>query len=71
MDGRYFFGDYAANTVWSLLMIDGRAYCQIDHTPELVSPETPIQGLTGFTQDSAGEMYLFDIFGNIYKVEKA
>jgi len=71
MDGRYFFGDYPTNSVWSLLMIDGRAYCQIDHGPELVSPETPIQGLTGFAQGNDGEMFLFDIFGNIYRIEKA
>lgn len=71
MQGRYFFGDYVTSTVWSLLMIDGRAYCQIDHTPELVSPETPIQGLTGFAQGKDGELYLFDIFGNIYRIEAA
>ncbi|MDX2020239.1 MAG: PQQ-dependent sugar dehydrogenase [Deltaproteobacteria bacterium] len=71
MDGRYFFGDYATSTVWSLLMIDGRAYCQIDHTAELVSPETPIQGLVGFAQGNDNELYLFDIFGNIYRIEKA
>lgn len=70
MDGRYFFADYPTNTVWSLLVIEGRPYCQIDHTEDLRTDATPLQGITGFAQDQAGALYVFDIFGNIYRIEK-
>lgn len=68
LQGRFLLGDYAQNQVFSLQNNNGQAQCVVNHTAELVSKQNPLQGLVGFGQDAAGELYLFDLFGNIYRL---
>ena len=49
---------------------DGRATRQSDHTLDPRTAATPIQGLLSFSEDAQGELYLLDIFANVYRVER-
>jgi glucose/arabinose dehydrogenase len=70
LEGRYFYGDFINNTVSSLIVKDGAASCHAEHQPDLYSPETPIQGLVSFSEDAAGELYVLDLLGNVYRIER-
>ncbi|HEY3497010.1 MAG TPA: PQQ-dependent sugar dehydrogenase [Polyangiaceae bacterium] len=70
LDGRYFYGDFINNTVSSLIVKDGAATCHAMHETDLNSAETPIQGLASFSEDAAGELYLLDLLGNVYRIER-
>jgi glucose/arabinose dehydrogenase len=70
LDGRYFYGDFINNTVSSLIVKDGAATCHAEHQSDLYSPATPIQGLASFSEDAAGELYLLDLLGNVYRVDR-
>jgi glucose/arabinose dehydrogenase len=70
LDGRYFYGENIHNEVRSLVVKDGKATCQADHTKDLVSNTTRIQGLVSFSEDAQGELYLLDIFANVYRLER-
>jgi len=69
-DGRFFFGDYVENQVYSFIIVEGTAQCFIDHTADLVSVQTPLAGFAGVGQAQDGELYIFDLFGHIYLLEK-
>ncbi len=69
-DGRYFFGDYVENLVYSILVVDGAPQCLIDHTGDLVTAQAPLNGFTGVGQAQNGELYIFDLIGHIYLLEK-
>ncbi len=69
LQGRYIYGDHIKNTVMSLVVEQGKSTCERDLTSDLKSSGTPIQGLTAFGEDAAGELYLMDIFGNVYRIE--
>lgn len=67
--GRYLYSDHVKNFVKSLVVSGGKATCERDLTADLVSNATPVRGPTGFGEDAAGELYIFDIFGNIYRID--
>jgi hypothetical protein len=52
--GRYYFGDNCTGTVWSLVVKGGEV---TDERKESFS----LGGLSGFGQDSAGELYLMSV----------
>ena len=70
LDGRYFYGDFINNTVSSLIVKSGAATCHAEHQSDLYSTETPIQGLASFSEDAAGELYLLDLLGNVYRIDR-
>jgi glucose/arabinose dehydrogenase len=70
LDGRYFYGDFINNTVSSLIVKDGVAGCHEEHEDDLYTSETPIQGLASFSEDAAGELYVLDLLGNVYRVDR-
>jgi glucose/arabinose dehydrogenase len=70
LDGRYFYGEHMHNQVMSLVVKNGAATCHADHTTDLTTPQTPIQGLISFAQDAQGEVYLLDLFGNVYRIDR-
>jgi glucose/arabinose dehydrogenase len=59
--GRYYFGDYCSGFVWSLRIESGRAV-DVQREPFRVS------SLTSFGEDVAGELYLANGNGRIYKL---
>lgn len=70
LDGRYFYGDFINNFVDSLIVKDGAATCHASH-PSLASADTPIQGLVSFSEDANGELYVLDLLGNVYRLDRA
>ena len=70
LNGRYFYGEYIHNEVRSLMVKDGKAACPADHTADLQTAATPIQGLMSFSEDAQGELYMLDIFANVYRIER-
>ncbi len=70
LDGRYFYGDNVRNFVKSFIVKDGKATCHADHTGELSTAQTRIQGLNGFGRGGDGTMYVHDLAGgNIYRID--
>jgi glucose/arabinose dehydrogenase len=65
--GTYFFGDYCAGFVRSFRLRDGRADELRDHTDSL----GPLKGLTTFGLDAAGEVYLAQLSGEVYRLVPA
>lgn len=66
--GRYLYGDHESNQIFSFVLRNGRATDPVELTADLSSPDTRIQGLSGFGEDAAGELYLVDLFGNVYRI---
>jgi glucose/arabinose dehydrogenase len=64
LQGAYVYGDYGTGKIWSARYADGK----ITHHREIA--DTPYQML-GFAQDAAGEIYLVDYGGAIYRLEPA
>jgi glucose/arabinose dehydrogenase len=69
LSGRYLFGDHVRNKIFSFVAKDEKATCFADLTSDLKTSATPIQGLTSFAEDAAGELYLLDSFGNVYRLD--
>jgi glucose/arabinose dehydrogenase len=59
--GRYLYGDYCSGIVWSLRVVKGRA-------SGLRREGFQVDGLTGFGEDSAGEVWLAAHGGTIYRL---
>ena len=69
LNGRYIYGDHVKNTVMSLVVDKGQSTCERDLTSDLKSNGTPLQGITAFGEDAAGELYVMDLFGNVYRLD--
>jgi glucose/arabinose dehydrogenase len=72
--GRYFVADYAYSKVWSLgLILDGvtgeaTSASAVEHSAELGSAAASI---SSFGVDAAGEIYVVNYGGTIYRIERA
>ena len=60
--GMYLFGDFCSGTVWGLLRQDDQSW----RGQVLFETEKKI---TGFGSDEAGELYLLDFDGGLYRLE--
>ncbi|MDX2023480.1 MAG: PQQ-dependent sugar dehydrogenase [Deltaproteobacteria bacterium] len=69
LNGRYIYADHAKNQVMSLVVDKGKSTCERDLTSDLKSNATPLQGITGFGEDAMGELYVLDLFGNVYRFD--
>ena len=66
--GTYLFGDFCDNWIRSLVWQDGALISQADLTSELQSMQM-IQGLASFGEDAAGELYVVDLAGVLFRIE--
>lgn len=66
--GRYLYGDYCSNRVFSLRWSDGTTSDLIELTDEL-DPDGLLNGLTSFGEDAAGELYLTSQDGSVFRIE--
>ncbi|AKT37765.1 PQQ-dependent sugar dehydrogenase [Chondromyces crocatus] len=66
--GTYLFGDYSRNWIKSLVWQDGTLVSQGDLTADLESRNT-LQAMSSFGQDAAGEVYVVDLAGAIFRIE--
>lgn len=69
--GRYVFGDYQNPRIWSFTMKGGQAQDFQDHTDALQPAGGRIQLIASFAEDNAGNLYIIDHTGTIYKVVAA
>ena len=65
--GQYFFADFCDSRVQSFAYADGKAGEVIDWTAQLGG----IGAITSFGVDSAGELYLTTIEGNLFEIVRA
>jgi glucose/arabinose dehydrogenase len=69
LQGTYFFGDYCSGQIWSFRYDGENLTAFTDRTTEL-SPASgmSIDQVSSFGEDSAGELYVVDLDGEIYKI---
>jgi glucose/arabinose dehydrogenase len=63
--GTYFFGDFCSGQVWSFRYTNNAVTDFKDRTEELALPQPSI---ASFGEDGAGELYIVDLGGTIYKI---
>jgi hypothetical protein len=71
LQGTYFFADYCSGQIWSLTY-DGNTAIVVERTQEL-APRSPlsITDISSFGTDAAGEIYICDRNGEVYKIVPA
>jgi glucose/arabinose dehydrogenase len=72
MRGRYLYGDICTRQIWSFVYEGGEATDPIELTNDLAS--TLVLGdytFASFGQDAAGELYVLDLSGTVYRIEAA
>ncbi|MBA4142696.1 MAG: PQQ-dependent sugar dehydrogenase [Nitrosospira sp.] len=65
LDGTYFFADFVNDKVMSFRFIGSSVTELTDRTDELLSPSGISGGITSFGEDSAGNLYLVSIDGQV------
>ncbi|HIN09115.1 MAG TPA: sugar dehydrogenase [Phycisphaerales bacterium] len=69
LQGTYFFADYCTSKIWSLRYDGSAVYDYQDRTSELdPSGSTSISSIVGFGEDAAGEMYICDLNGEVFRI---
>ncbi|MHC5024413.1 MAG: PQQ-dependent sugar dehydrogenase [Planctomycetota bacterium] len=70
LQGTYFFADFCSNTIWSF-RYDGNTVTEFtDRTAELDPPGgDTIVSITSFGEDAAGEMYICERNGAVYRIK--
>lgn len=69
LQGSYFFADYNKKRLWTLRQQNGSLAELRERTFEL-QPTAPLAftGITAFGEDAAGELYVCDISGQVYRI---
>ncbi len=57
--GRYLYGDFCSNRIWSFVRDGARLTSQVELTDDL-DPTHALGGITSFGEDAAGELYVVD-----------
>jgi glucose/arabinose dehydrogenase len=68
LQGRYIFADYVNPRIWSLHRKEGKEVEFLDHTDDLQSAKTKFKRICSFAEDRAGELYIIDHVGPLYKI---
>jgi len=69
LQGTYFFADYCTSKIWSLRYDGSNVSDYQDRTSELdPSGSTSISSIVGFGEDAAGEIYICELNGEIFKI---
>ncbi|MDB4508324.1 PQQ-dependent sugar dehydrogenase [Akkermansiaceae bacterium] len=70
LNGRYFFADYVSMRIWSLKQEGKKMSDFVNHNDSMKLPEGKTLGpVSSFGQDHAGEVYVLDFTGTIYRIE--
>jgi glucose/arabinose dehydrogenase len=67
--GAYFFGDFVSGKIWSLRYDGTNVSAFRDRTSELAPNTGSIDQIASFGEDAAGNLYIVDLDGEIYKIE--
>lgn len=68
LEGRYVFGDYQNPRIWSFTLRGGKAADFQDHTVSLQPEGGRINLIASFGEDNAGNLYIVDHTGPVYRV---
>jgi hypothetical protein len=68
LQGTYFFGDYCTSKIWSFSYDGSSTYNYQDRTAELSPDFGSISSISGFGRDAAGEIYICDLGGEVFKI---
>ncbi|MEM7164658.1 MAG: PQQ-dependent sugar dehydrogenase [Planctomycetota bacterium] len=69
LNGHYFYADYCSNKIWSFNYTSGTVSAFAERTAQLDPPGfQSITTITSFGRDAAGEIYICDRGGEIYKM---
>ncbi len=66
--GRYVFADYQNPRIWSFVLKNGKAADFKDHTQALQPSGGRINLIASFAEDDAGNLYIIDHTGPIYRI---
>ncbi|GJM16711.1 MAG: hypothetical protein DHS20C13_20380 [Thermodesulfobacteriota bacterium] len=68
LDGTYFFADYCTGRIWSFKW-NGSTMTEFQERTAELAPDTgAINNITSFGEDAAGEIYIVDQDGEIFKI---
>lgn len=65
--GMYVYGDYVAKRVWTFRWFDGHATMKSELTADLGTDA--MLGISSFGEDTAGNLYVVDIGGAVYRID--
>ncbi|PJZ75656.1 PQQ-dependent sugar dehydrogenase [Leptospira neocaledonica] len=65
LNGRYFYGDFIAKRIWSILWDGTKVSERIEHTSEMGFSSN----VSSFGEDTNGEIYIVDYGGKIFRIE--
>jgi glucose/arabinose dehydrogenase len=70
LQGKYFFGDYVNQKVWSLTR-NGNSFVDLTDWTSAFRPDVgTINGISSFGEDGQGNLYIVDLDGEIFRVVK-
>jgi len=68
--GLYFFGDYNSSRIWTVAWNGSSVQGLTDRSAELAGGGgPPISRITSFGEDAAGELYICDAQGDVFRIE--
>jgi hypothetical protein len=65
LSGIYLFGDFCSGRIWG---VSSRAYTPATATLLRAATASPRLLISSFGQDQAGELYVCDLNGSIYRI---
>jgi hypothetical protein len=68
LEGTYFFADYCYPTIWSFRYDGTSVYDFQNRTSQLAPDQGSIGSISGFGRDAAGEIYICDLNGEVFKI---
>jgi glucose/arabinose dehydrogenase len=79
LQGRYFFGDYVSERIWSLIFdgsapatFDGTNYNDFeDHTDSIITDAGTIDEIASFGEDPDGNLFVVDLGGEVFELASA
>lgn len=70
LQGKYFFGDYVNQKIWSLTKSGSTFVDLTDWTSQFQPDVGAINGVASFGEDGQGNLYIVDLDGEIFRVVK-
>jgi len=68
--GLYFFGDFTSRRIWTAEWNGSGLQNRTERSAELATGGGPAMGLiTSFGEDAAGELYVCDVQGNVFRID--
>ena len=69
--GKYFFSDFANSRIWSINAASGTVSGLTDWTDQLLPDQGSVNSIASFGEDAAGNLYVVDFDGDIFKIVAA